>query len=86
MLNGYVGIVSRKGVCQMQVERQDTLRFVHQAGATGNKQPRIGFWAVLSTESARCISSLIEQGEEKEALHVLNQVVREGGHLLPLYR
>ena len=86
MLNGYVGIVSRRGLCQIQIERQDTLRHARQAGADGNKQPRVGFWAILSSDLAHQISTLVEQGEGREALRVLNQVVREGGHLFPLNR
>ena len=84
MLNGYVGIVSRSGLCQIQIERQDTLRQVRQATVAGNRPPRVGFWAILSSDLAHQISSLIEEGEGREALRVLNQVVREGGHLLPL--
>jgi hypothetical protein len=86
MLNGYVGIVSRSGLCQIEIERQDTLRHVRLVTATSNKQPRIGFWAILSPDLARYISLLIDQGEGKEALRVLNQVVCDGGHLLPLHQ
>lgn len=84
MLNGYVGIVSQRGLCQIQIERHDTLRRARESLVTRGKFPRIGFWAVLPTALAREISALIEEGEEKEALRVLNMVAREGGHLLPL--
>ena len=84
MLNGYVGIVSRKGLCQFQIERQDTLRLAHQAAITSSKQARVGFWAILPIPSALAIFALIEQGESKEALRLLNQTAREGGHLIPL--
>lgn len=84
MLNGYVGIVSRRGLCQLQVEREDTLRRARQAQLLGTKAIRVGFWAVLADDNARYIASLLDQGERKEALRVLNQAAREAGHLLPL--
>jgi hypothetical protein len=84
MLNGYVGIVSRRGLCQIQLERQDTLRRARESVVPGHKQPRVAFWAVIPVHLACHISALVEQGEGKEALRVLNQVARDAGHLLPL--
>jgi hypothetical protein len=84
MLNGYVGIISRTGLCRFQVERHDTLRQTRQAAVLGNKQLRVAFWAVLPDETARQIADLLDQGEGKEALRVLNHSAREAGHLLPL--
>lgn len=85
MLNGYVGIVSRRGLCQIEIERHDTLRRAH-AAVSGTIHPRVGFWAILPERSAHAIFALVEQGETKEALRVLNQAAREGGHLLPFDR
>ena len=81
MLNGYVGIVSRRGLCQLRVERNDTLRLVCQASMNASKTPRVGFWAILADENARNITRLLDQGESKEALRLLNQTVKDGGHL-----
>lgn len=84
MVNGYVGIVSRRGLCQLQVERYDTIRRASQAPMMGDKPPRVGFWATLADDSARHIAGLLDQDEGKEALRLLNQVAIESGHLLPL--
>ena len=86
MLNGYVGIVSRRGLCQIQIERQDTLLRARESVVTGSKQARVAFWAIIPVHLAHHISALVEQGEAKEALCVLNQVARDAGHLLPLNR
>jgi hypothetical protein len=83
MLNGYVGIVSRRGLCQIQIERQDTLRRARESAVPGNKQPRVAFWAIIPVHLACQVFALVEQGEGKEALRVLNQVARDAGHLLP---
>ena len=84
MLNGYVGTVSNRGLCQFQVERHDTIRRVRQAALAHAKAPRFGFWAVLADETARDITELLDQDEGKEALRLLNQAAIEGGHLFPI--
>jgi hypothetical protein len=81
MLQGYVGIVSRRGLCQLRVEKHDTIRLACQAGVTASKTPRVGFWAVLADDIAGTIVHLVDQGENKEALRLLNQTVKDGGHL-----
>ena len=83
MLNGYVGIVSQQGLCQIQVEGREAMLHVHRAATLSQDSPRVGFWAILPTETACYIAGLVDRGEGKEALRVLNQTAREGGHLLP---
>ena len=86
MLNGYIGIVSRRGLCQIQVERQEVLQQIYRSATLGKHSPRIGFWATLPEEAARHISTLVLHGECHEALRILNQSARESGHLLPLHQ
>lgn len=83
MLNGYIGTVTRKGLCEILVEEHQAMLRIQRA-ASGRPSTCIGFWATLPDDAARFISGLIDQGERKAALRLLNQAAREGGHLLPI--
>lgn len=81
MLKAYVGVMSKEGVAILQPERDESLSIVRRS--MRSDFARVGFWAVLGEDDARCVQALVTGGLCREAMFYLDRSAREMGRILP---
>ncbi len=81
MFKAYVGVMSHQGLAVLQPERDETLSLVRRS--VQDNFSRVGFWAVLDDNEARCVKALFVGGLRREAMMFLDRSAREMGRILP---
>ena len=82
MRNAYVGIATIQGLDTLFVEIAPARQLIGELPARA-RSPQIGFWAVMSENDADRITLLLESGECRTALHMLDRAACECGRLFP---
>jgi hypothetical protein len=82
MLQAFVGIVSHRGIEFFCPEDPATVRFLWRR-AQRERGRAACFWSVIPSEAVELIEAALLLGLPHEALHLLQQLARDYGFLVP---
>lgn len=83
MTNSYLVIVSAEGLELLTEESTHARRFLIHRCFGRQRGREACYWAHLATENAELIHWLIQCGQQRPALWLLNQSARDAGLLAP---
>ena len=83
MTQCYVGIITRRGLVGLFLENDHVVHFLVRRLYRRRPYSGIGFWSVLPEEAAEVIQALLELGEHREALRMLQSSSLHFGSILP---